>query len=97
MATGVLQLGLSRGRGISEGGRKGMSRGRREATWHKVSQGPKAPGRRWFLCRGRPWVLAQGVLVLSRWRRCTGEQARAGEVRACLLYTSDAADDYLEV
>lgn len=46
---GVLQVGLSGGRDISKGGRKGMSSGRREATWHKVSQGQEASGRRWFL------------------------------------------------
>lgn len=44
----VLQLGLSGGREISKEDWKGMSSGR-EATWHKVSQGQKAPRRWWFL------------------------------------------------
>lgn len=35
-----------------------------------------------FCAQGKPWVLAQGVLISSLWRRWASEQAREGVVKA---------------
>lgn len=42
---------------------EGNGQGRREAMWHKVSQGQELPGGGGYCAHGTRWVLAPGAIV----------------------------------